>query len=546
MVASRYFGSVDRMRVMLTGHAGMWVETGPVSVLCDPWFNPAYFGSWFPFPDNSAVDAGAIGSPTYLYVSHLHRDHYDPAFLAEHVSKDATVLLPEFPLDEMRRALEELGFHRFVETVDGQPVELDGIRVAICTATTPADGPLGDSTIAIDDGHSRILNQNDCRPTDIDLLGALGPYDMHLLQYSGAIWYPMTYRLDPATKAALGREKRANQMARALNYVRAVGARHVIPFAGPPAFLADELFWLNDLGGDPANIFVDQPAFLDYLAGRGVHSAHLMIPGSVADLKGGDLDITHPVGDADLDSMFTDKKAYLEAYQARRRPQFEAVVAACPTTGPDMVASLSEWIQPLLAAAPRVRAHLGGPIVLDMGAAQAVIDPAAGQVRPWRGEEWEHRFWIEERLVRSLIDRHVEDWVNELFLSCRFEAARTGNYNGTVFSLFKCLGPERMAYLEASLAPARRALTRRLTEDEKAGEGETWRCGDYLVQRRCPHLGGDLARFGEVTGKVLTCTLHGWRFDLETGRCLTADRTGLRTERVAPADGAGGADARRP
>ncbi len=297
------------MRATLTGHAGLFISAGGTSVLCDPWFNPAYFASWFPFPDNAGVDLAAIGSPTYLYVSHLHKDHFDQRFLAEHVSKRTVVLLPEFPLDELRRSLEDLGFSRFVQTTDGEPVDLDGIRVAICTATTPADGPLGDSTLAVDDGEARLLNQNDCRPPDVDLLGALGPYDVHLLQYSGAIWYPMTYRFDRETKDRLGREKRANQMARAKNYVDAIGAAHVIPFAGPPAFLDDDLFHLNDLDGDPANIFVDQPVFLDYLAERGVVDAHPAIAGSVLDFGAGRFSVTHPVDDDELRAVFADKKA---------------------------------------------------------------------------------------------------------------------------------------------------------------------------------------------------------------------------------------------
>ena len=531
------------MRVMLTGHAGLWVSSGDTTVLCDPWFNPAYFASWFPFPDNADIDVGSIASPTYLYISHLHRDHFDPSFLAEHVSKDAVVLLPEFPLDELRRALEDLGFTRFVQTTDGDPVDLEGIRVAVCTATTPADGPLGDSTIAIDDGEVRLLNQNDCRPPDVDRLDSLGPYDVHLLQYSGAIWYPMTYRFEPEVKARLGREKRANQMARAYRYVREVGAAHVVPFAGPPAFLDDDLFGLNDLNGDPANIFVDQPAFIAYLAERGVACAHLMVPGSVATVTPGSFAVDHPVGAAEIDAIFADKKSYLEAYRERRRPKFEAAMAACSDAssaggadagsvgGADICTALAAWMEPLMAGADRVCRHLGGPIVLDLGAVSVVIDPATRQVRPWdQSASWEHYFSIDERLVLSLLERHVTDWVNELFLSCRFEAERTGGYNGTVFSFFKCLGPERMAYLEASLAPTRRAATHRLTDAEKAAEGEMWRCGDYMVQRRCPHLGGDLARFGEVEGGVLTCTLHGWRFDLASGRCLTAERTGLRTE----------------
>jgi UDP-MurNAc hydroxylase len=170
--------------------------------------------------------------------------------------------------------------------------------------------------------------------------------------------------------------------------------------------------------------------------------------------------------------------------------------------------------------------------VLEKGEESVVVDPAVRQVRRWKGEKWGHLFVVAEPLVRSLIDRHVEDWVNELFLSCRFEADRVGPYNGTVFHFFKCLSPERMAYLEASLAPLTRVAKGRLTDAERAAEGEVCVIDGYRVQRRCPHLGGDLARFGETDGRVLTCTLHGWRFDLATGRCLTADRFTLQTERL--------------
>jgi UDP-MurNAc hydroxylase len=57
-------------------------------------------------------------------------------------------------------------------------------------------------------------------------------------------------------------------------------------------------------------------------------------------------------------------------------------------------------------------------------------------------------------------------------------------------------------------------------------------CG-YVLERYCPHRKADLTVFGEVDGTTLTCTLHGWRFDLETGRCLTAADRSLH---VRPAD----------
>ena len=48
------------MRITGTGHASMRIETPAGSILCDPWVNPAYFASWFPFPDNSQLDWEAL------------------------------------------------------------------------------------------------------------------------------------------------------------------------------------------------------------------------------------------------------------------------------------------------------------------------------------------------------------------------------------------------------------------------------------------------------------------------------------------------------
>jgi UDP-MurNAc hydroxylase len=53
--------------------------------------------------------------------------------------------------------------------------------------------------------------------------------------------------------------------------------------------------------------------------------------------------------------------------------------------------------------------------------------------------------------------------------------------------------------------------------------------GDWIVQRRCPHLHGDLSRFGDIDSTRLTCTMHGWQFDLATGRCLTSSAHRLRS-----------------
>ncbi len=526
------------MRIVMTGHAGLYIEANGRSVLCDPWFNAAYFGSWFPFPDNASLDLAALSSPDYLYVSHLHKDHFDPAFLAEHVNKETTVLLPDFPLDELRQAMEGLGFHRFVETQSGRAVDLEGIRVAIATSTSVADGPIGDSALIVDDGTTKILNQNDCHPRELSSFRALAPFDVHFLQYSGAIWYPMVYRWSDEEKAALCREKRKRQSQRALHYIQAIGARHVVPFAGPPAFLDDALFSLNDLDDDPTNIFQDQLSFLWWLAEHDIDHGHLAVAGSTIEVGPGTFDVVHSLGPDELEAVFREKRSYLSAYRGRRRAQLAAAVPA-PATGevePDhIVSELANWVEPLMENAPAVRRALGGPILLDVGRYGVLIDPDAGRIRrAGPGDETcaDHSFYFDESLLVSLVERRVHDWVNELFLSCRFEAARQGGYNENVFSFFKCLTPSRMEYLEASLA----LVQRQAGAGTDAGPIELLRCGDYLVQRRCPHLGADLSRFGHVDGDVLTCALHGNRYDLRSGRCLSAEGLDLFTVPVDSVD----------
>ena len=73
---------------------------------------------------------------------------------------------------------------------------------------------------------------------------------------------------------------------------------------------------------------------------------------------------------------------------------------------------------------------------------------------------------------------------------------------------------------------------RKLDPEQRGIAAEEIRLGDWIVERTCPHRHADLAVFGEIDGCELVCTLHGWRFDLETGRCLTADNRELAS--VAP------------
>ncbi len=503
-------GGLSAMRITMLGHAGLFIETDHGSILCDPWFHPAFFASWIPFPDNSTVDIAAISNPDYLYISHSHDDHLDRRFLAEHVSKDAVVILPDYPTDDHRRTLEELGFHDHVQTRNDVVLDLGGLRVLTNTLIAPTDGAIGDSGLAVADSTATVFNQNDSKPIDFDALNRFGPFDAHFVQFSGAIWYPMAYRLPAEEKEAMGRRKRANQLSRAARMVKEIDATEFFPFAGPPCFLDEALFHLNDLGTDDSNIFLDQRVALEHMQSTGVENGVLTIPGTVIELVDGGSTVTHPVPDDDVMRPFVDKERYLREYQARVAPVIDAEKATWPDHELDLLRELAEWWDPLLAASDQISVGVNGRVLLQTEDEAIVVDFLDRRVKPWNDEICRFRFYVPRALVESCVARREVDWVNSLFLSCRFEAERDGPYNEFVYNFFRSLSAERTAYTEQFYAAT-------------AAPMDTWEAGGYVIQRRCPHLKADLTRFGTVDDGILTCEMHGWRFELATGRCLTSD-----------------------
>ncbi|WP_097253397.1 hypothetical protein [Streptomyces sp. Ag109_G2-15] len=215
------------------------------------------------------------------------------------MGRDTTVLLPDYPLDDLRDALAALGFTRFRHLPNGEPVDLGGgLRAAITAVSAPVDGPIGDSALAVADGTACILDQNDARPLQAEQIAAFGPYDAHFLQFSSATWWPLAYDLPARAKAVYGRAARRNGLARAQRFVEQVGARHVVPNAGPACSLDDDLFDFNDLRGEDHNPFADQSVFVDHLHRNGHPEAVLTVPGTVLEFTRGRCEVRHPAPDA--------------------------------------------------------------------------------------------------------------------------------------------------------------------------------------------------------------------------------------------------------
>ena len=517
------------MRATSIGHAGILIETEYGSITCDPWFDPAFFASWFVFPRNDQLSAdllSRIENADYLYISHLHGDHLDDSWLATHMSRDTTVLIPGFPTRELERHMRALGFNNIIRTVDREELNLGGMTVAIHVETSITDGPGGDSTLMVSDGQTRLFNQNDCRTTDLDALRQHGPVDLHWLQYSGAIWYPMVYEETPERMRELIDAKVDSQFTRSLKYVDEINAKAVVPSAGPPCFLDPELFQFNMITGDELSIFPDQMSFLSRLTAAG-RNGLLAIPGTAIEITPQGCTVQHPIAEADVQAIFTDKLGYLTQYQSDWAPWLEQAKASWHPPTTNLLQTLKAWWEPLLAMAPTLRSAVGANCLMRIGDLEIIIDFPAGEIREFNDEPYRFRFEIQRELVETVVADRAVDWSNALFLSCRFRAWRDGAFNEYLYNFFKSLSVERMRRAEAE---ARRKL------DPPDGSEEI-ELGGYIVERACPHRQADLSVFGEVEGQTLVCTLHGWRFDLESGECLTASDRRLRVRRADPTTG---------
>ena len=311
----------DAVRITGTGHASMRIDTAAGSILCDPWVNPAYFASWFPFPDNSQLDWETLGAgrlPVRLAPAPRPLRRRAPDAVRQQEGHRPAAGVPD--QRSSRTSCATLGFTRFFKTASDEVHELDGgLKVMIQALISPTDGPIGDSSLWVEHDGVRLLNQNDARPTDLTRFAELGHVHAHLLQFSGAIWYPMVYELPQAAKTAFGKQKRDRQFDRTWRYIDDLKADHVFPIAGPPCFLDDELWQFNDIHGDEGNIFPDQSVFLTEYAKVGGTNGVVLLPGSVAELTDRRLRRrTHPTP---VDEFFANKAAHLRGdagAQARR------------------------------------------------------------------------------------------------------------------------------------------------------------------------------------------------------------------------------------
>jgi UDP-MurNAc hydroxylase len=243
------------MRLRYIYSACVVIETGDARILCDPWFTPgAYDGAWHQYPP-LANALGAIGPCDIVYISHIHPDHYDPAFLRRYLAAypDAKIVIGRLQPDYLGQKMRLDGFApEIVETLRIGNTELlilpndsGGVRKADI-----------DTALAVRCGPYSIVDMND-NPFQAPQVARIlafcpgGRPDFALLPYSGAGPYPQTFAFaDEASLLAAVARKEDEFVALFERYLAALNPVKAMPFAGK-YYLGGKLARLNRFRGVP-------------------------------------------------------------------------------------------------------------------------------------------------------------------------------------------------------------------------------------------------------------------------------------------------------
>ena len=173
--------------------------------VCDPWMGKANTGGWQSFPE-FPVDklAGHLSDARWVYLSHLHDDHFHPETLKALGLLDREFVIKRFQAPVMRERLKKLGVKHIRELDSFTISRLGPFEVAIFPQMTSNSSGLDDdvnydldTSIVFKADGEVFFNQVDNPLSTVDLaevrdwiLRSLGPIDICCSMSGAASEYP--------------------------------------------------------------------------------------------------------------------------------------------------------------------------------------------------------------------------------------------------------------------------------------------------------------------------------------------------------------------
>jgi UDP-MurNAc hydroxylase len=480
------------MEITSTGHAGLWIKTPDVKILCDPWLhkNPKFFKTWSVYPNNNHLDWDKIIKETdILFISHIHRDHFDEEFLIElrKKNKDIKILLPDFRFCTLRDDFEKIGFNNFT---------LKELKIGNTTIVTypseTIDREKEDCCLCINDGNITFFNWNDSTITPEakkDVIKRFKKIDWASGQFSGANWYPTCYNYDEEKKLDLIDGFKKRKIVHFERMIEYLGVNKIIPIAGPACFLQKEMFHLNYFENNKT-IFYDQWDIPEF---DKIDKIYRVLPGdtftynNIQDIKTRPFDKKKFILDNQYTVDYTIDKKELELLDNKIINFFSNLL------------NNNSWLSKYIPYKIYISIKNYKCFCLNFLKQSIEIVDSPNKKRTY------YIIQFEQNVIYELIEKNITDW-EQAFLSCTCKFERNPDiFNPWVLSFFRNLDNNRLQRIF------------KLTQSSEVLEGKMI-VGDYEVNRYCPHQQYDLMYHSKIDleNKTIQCLGHGWKWDLET------------------------------
>ncbi len=521
------------MRITYLGHAGFVVESEKTLLVADPWLSScgAFDGGWMQLPQNHhlapMVREKLEHSPKerFLYVSHEHKDHFDPEFLLSLRCRDFTAVIPRFQRSALRDAFATYGCKRLVIFDDGDRITIPGGHLRFFLEDR---GLNRDSSLLVAVDGMAFLDLNDCKIYDraLRIAAEEGPIDVLTGQYSGASWHPVCYAYDRKQYEAISRKKMFGKFEAVARVIEAVKPRIYLASAGPVCFLDPALQHINF---EPINVFPRAPRFFQYLRRRlGAAKPQLVepMPGDVLDVPSGTL---ASLGDERVDDPSFER--YVNAYAQRAGALYRDREPLPPWEAGPLLEALREELERKLSRLA-LRARVALPLYAGLSELPGRflrVDFQAGRVEAVDGMRDESRYTFEARArdLAPVLQRRLT-W-EEFLLSLRHRMSRTPDLYDPILHGFLAAEAEDLEAFCDSVLNVQSHHERMVV---RAGERR------YSAHRYCPHQGADLTQAWVEGERYVICPRHRWQFDLENGGDCITNCSSIRARRL-PDDGCG-------
>jgi UDP-MurNAc hydroxylase len=259
------------MKITYVSSSTIILENEGFKILMDPWIvDGEYYGSWCHYPELK-VNLDLINDCNYIYISHIHPDHFSRKSL-NLINKKIPILILNYHAKFLKNNLEQLGFKVIEIEHNKEFIISDKFKLKLFAADNCNPELCGkffgcsvvenafqttqiDSMAVFYNNDKVMLNVNDCpyelAESTLKLIKSqFEIIDLLLVGYAGAGPFPQCFIMDENEKKIKAEEKKLNFLNQGLNYINFINPKFYMPFAGTYT-LSGKLSNLNTFRGVP-------------------------------------------------------------------------------------------------------------------------------------------------------------------------------------------------------------------------------------------------------------------------------------------------------